>query len=368
MEATHGVRLTTAERWLVAARRAGTHSLVGLPPIILAFLAFVSIRKGSVSLDLAHAYIPAAHKVLHGRSPYPPATLAALAPHDAFVYPPVTAWLVVPFTVLPIHVAEAVGFALGIGAVAGLLWLLGVRDWRCYMIAYLWVPTYSAIQTANVSLALAVGIAALWRYRSRPVVSGILMGLLIAIKLYVWPLGIWLLATRRYRVATSAAMTGALLVVVSWIPISFAGLRGYPHLLNLLTQVERADGYTISALLAPGIVSWGVANVVAYAGGLAVLIYAWRSARGGDERLGFVYAIAAMLMLTPIVSMNYFVVLLVVIALYAPTFSWIWALPLALWVAPQVSNGQPWQLAAALVCVGATIVAASRLAQAPATR
>ncbi len=76
--------------------------------------------------------------------------------------------------------------------------------------------------------------------------------------------------------------------------------------------------------------------------------------------LGSWYAIAAMLMLTPIVSMNYFVVLLVVIALYAPTFGWIWALPLALWVAPQVSNGQPWQLAAALVCVGATIVAATR--------
>ncbi len=127
-----------------------------------------------MSLDLAHAYIPAAHKVLHGVSPYPPADFfAALAPHDAFVYPPLTAWLVVPFTVLPIHVAEAVGFALGIGAVAGLLWLMGVRDWRCYMIAYLWVPTYSAIQIANVTLILAVGLAALWRYRSRPVVSGI---------------------------------------------------------------------------------------------------------------------------------------------------------------------------------------------------
>ena len=41
-----------------------------------------------------------------------------------------------------------------------------------------------------------------------------------------------------------------------------------------------------------------------------------------------------MFLLTPIVPMNYFVVLMVVIAIYQPTFGPLWAMPLLLWVGP----------------------------------
>ena len=354
--AVNEASLTAGERWSIAARRAGTHSLLILPLIALAVLLEASLQKGSLALDLVHAYVPAAHKVLHGHSPYPPLTVAALKPRLAFIYPPLTAWLVVPFAALPTSAAQGVGLALMIACVVGLLLLLGVRDWRCHMIAMLWVPTFAAVQTVNLALPVALGVAALWRYRNRPLVAGFLLGLLLALKLYLWPIGIWLLATRRVRAAVTAVIAAIVLVLGSWLPIGLSGLRTYPHLLHLVIGLERGDSYTLAALLAPA-TSWTVATIVGALSGLAVLALAWRRSRE-DERAAFVLAIAAMMMLTPIVWMSYFVILLVVIGLYAKRFTWLWTIPLWLWVGPQVTNGSPGQTALVLLIAAATVAVA----------
>jgi Glycosyltransferase family 87 len=360
------LRVGLLERWTVAARKAGTHSLLIWPPLVLAFVAYVSVRAHALSFDLAHAYISGAHAVLDGRSPFPPPVAGRLTSGAAYIYPPVTAWLAVPFTVLPLSVAEAVGFVLSLAAILATFLVLGVRDWRCLMITLLWVPTYSAIQTANMTLLLLLGIALLWRYRTRTAVSGIVLGILVAIKLYVWPLAFWLVAMRRYPAAAISGLTAAILIVGSWAPIGFAGFRGYPHLLSMLTQLERGNSYTLSAVLVPTL-SWPLANTVTTALGVALVALSWRVAHLGDERAGFVYAIAAMLVLTPIVHMNYFIILIVVIALYQPAFGPLWALPLLLWVGPQVSgsNGQPWQTWTVLVLVACTIVLAARPGRPP---
>ncbi len=325
----------------------------------LGFLVFVSVHKHAVSFDLSHAYLPAAHRMLRGHSPFPRAAAAALRSRTAYVYPPLTAWLVAPLTVLPLPVAEAIGLLLMLASVVTLLALLGVTDWRCYMIALLWLPTYSAIQTANLDLPVAAGVAAVWKARSRPWFAGLATGLLIALKLFLWPLAIWLLATRRVASAVVAAVSAFVLVLVSWAPIGFSGLRGYPHLLETLSQAERADGYTLAALIAPAL-SWPAATAIGVAVGLLVLVWGCRAAYQGDERGGFVLTIAAVLMLTPIVWLDYFVLLLVVVGLSSRTFGWLWLLPLGLWAAPQVSNGAPWQTAGALVLGAATIGVAAR--------
>jgi hypothetical protein len=328
------------------------------PPLVLAFLTVVSVRAHACSIDLAHAYLPAARDVLAGRSPYPPATTSALLPGNAFVYPPLTAWLAVPFTVLPLSVTEAVGFVLAVACVVAVLFVLDVRDWRCFMITFLWVPTLSAVQIANVTLLLLLGVAVVWRYRRRAYVAGIVLGFIVALKLYFWPLAVILVGARRYRSAGIAAATAVILIAGSWAPIGFAGLRAYPHILEVLTRLER-DRYTISASLAPAL-SWPVATAVTTLVGLAVLAAAWRRAHLGDERRAFVNAIAAVLVLTPIVPMNYFVVLIVVVALFQPTFGPLWALPLALWVSPPVIVHHAWQRWAVLALVATTIVAATR--------
>jgi hypothetical protein len=349
--------LSASDRWRIAARRAGTHSLIVWPPVALAVLTYASVRKSSLEIDLARAYIPAAHRVIHGHSPYTALTLKGLARGSEFVYPPAAAWLVAPLAALPLGVAEAIGLVLMLACVVGTLLLLGVRDWRCHMIALLWVPTYAAIQTGNLALPLAVGIAAVWRYRDRRLVAGLLAGVLVALKLYLWPVALWLVMTRRVRAGIVAAATAAAVLTVSWAAIGFAGLRGYPHLVTTLTRIERGNAYTVAALVAP-LSSWRIATVVATLCGLAVLAFAWRRAHLADERGALVAALAGMLLLTPIVWMDYFVVLLIVIALYARRLNWLWALPIGLWVGPQVSNGRPWQTAAVLCLACLTFAAA----------
>src|SRR5204863_62551 len=99
------------------------------------------------------------------------------------------AWLAAPLAALPLGVAEGIWLALMIGCVVGTLLLLGVRDWRCHMVAFLWLPTYSALQTGNLALPLALGIAAVWRYRDRRVVAGLYARRLSP--LWLVPLALW---------------------------------------------------------------------------------------------------------------------------------------------------------------------------------
>jgi alpha-1,2-mannosyltransferase len=358
MAAVEPLELPAAARWGLAARRAGTHSLLVWPPVAVGWVLVVGIRKHAMAFDFAHAYLPAARMVLAGHSPYPPATVAALTPRTAFLYPPLTAYLAAPFTALPTFAAEVLASLLAISCVVGVLALLRVRDWRCYMVAFLFVPTYSAIQTANVMLLLALGLALLWRYRDGRIVAPLLLGALIAVKLILWPLIVWLVVTRRFRPAAGSLVAGAVLVFAPWAAIGFAGLSGYPHLLGTVSRVQGRDGFSIEALLTHA-VSWRTAELVGYAIGAVVLASAGWIGRH-DERRSFALAIAAALLLTPIVEMDYFVLLLVVLALYKPRLGWAWIVPLAFWVAPQVGRGAAWQTAIALAAATASFAIAFR--------
>ena len=97
--------------------------------------------------------------------------------------------------------------------------------------SFLWIPTLAGIQSANVTLPMVLGVALIWRYRDRAVVVAIVAGgFVVALKLFFWPLLIWLVATRRYRSAALGALASSLFVFVPWAGIGFAGLRGYPSI------------------------------------------------------------------------------------------------------------------------------------------
>ena len=127
------------------------------------------------------------------------------------------------------------------------LWLLGVRDWRCYVVALLWISVFNAVQTANVTLPILAGAAVCWRYRDRwrwPAIAG---GLAVAAKIVAWPLLVWLAATGRARAALGAVGVAVGVTVGLWATIGFSGLRSYPDSVdNLADQGER--GYTLQAL------------------------------------------------------------------------------------------------------------------------
>lgn len=328
-------------------RRAATHSLAIGPPLVLFWLLLVAFREDALAVDFHHAYLPAARDLLHGHSPYPSAAEATLAPKTAFIYPPLTAFLALPFVALPPLAADVLVSLLTIACVILMLRLLDIRDWRCYMIVFLWVPTQFALQTGNVSPLIGLGLAAIWRYRSRAGVVALVTGVLVALKLFLWPLLLWLVATRRYRAAGGGVVAGVFFLFAPWAAIGFVGLSQYPHLLSTVSRLQRLDGYTIAAVLQPGL-GWDVAYLLGVTAGLAVLASAVVSARR-DDRKGFALAIAAILLLSPLVWSHYFVVLPVVIGIFAPRFGPIWAAPLLFWISPHAGNATNWETVLALV-------------------
>ena len=270
-----------------------------------------------------------------------------------------SAYLLAPFTLVPPLAAEIVAIALVAAAVPAALLVLGVRDWRCYAIAFLWWPTIIGLQTANLTLPMLLGVALLWRYRDRKVVAALVTGLVIALKLFFWPLLIWLIATRRYRTAALAAAASAFFVLVPWAGVGFAGLRGYPHLLSTISDREGPRSYSVAALLHAILPSWTAATTVETLLGAGLLVLVILAGRRGRDRDAFALSIVAILTLTPLLEMHYLALLLVVVALYRRTFGLAWALPLLIWGASaNPASGSFLQNVHVLAVVAATCVVA----------
>src|SRR5207253_11300933 len=82
------------------------------------------------------------------------------------------------------------------------------------------------------------------------------------------------------------------------------------------------------------------------------------------DRLAITAAIAAALLLSPIVWVHYYVLLLVPVALARPRLSGLWFIPLLFWSTHALeSNGELWRLLAALGITLAVTTLSLRLGQ-----
>ena len=281
-------------------------------------------------------FLQAGDDVLDGRSPYrDPETITG--PADApYAYPPVLALAVSPLAAVPERVREVyvpgVLFSLVLlFSVVGALLLLDVRDWRCHLVALLYPPTVEAIEYGAVGPILLLLVALAWRFRDDARVTGAATGGAIVLKLFLWPLVVWLLATRRLAGATVAVAVAVGLAFVSWAVIAFRGLGDYQRLLRRLVDVEAENSYSLFAILRLAEVPELAARALVVAGGLGLLALAWRVARSGvGDSTTFLLALAAALVLTPILWLHYLVLLVVPIALVRPRFSPLWLVPLVL--------------------------------------
>ncbi len=330
-----------AERTLLAAG----------PLITLGFFARACVQH-DVAFDFMHAYLHGARDVWAGRSPYHPSELGSVV---AFVYPPLTAYVVAPFLLLPPLATEIVVSVLGTIACFGALALVGVRDRRCYILAFGSPVMFASIQAGNISVLVTLGAALVWRYRDRKL-AAVGAGLLIALKLYTWPLLLFFVITRRFRGGALAVMGAAGGILLPWAVLGFAGLRSYPELLSRLAQLEPASNYALGALVAKAAPS-AIAPAVTYA--LAALVVAWTTRRRSDAQI-FCAALGLMLLLSPLVLYDYFGVLLVVLGIMKRGYGWEWFAPLLLWLVPAVGSPSIWQLVLVSAVVGTTLVSATR--------
>lgn len=340
-----------------------TAEVVGLgllPAALLVGVLAAAARSGDAyGVEFRSNLYDPAGRILSGRSPYEPARLAATFARHGFVaqavYPALAHVAAVPLRLLPVQAAFALYMALAVGAIVCALRLLGVCDWRCYGAAFLTVPVLQGLKLGGLTPFLVLGAAAAWRYRDRRWAGAVAAALLVAVKLFLWPLLIWLLVAGRRGAAARAALVAAGASLAGWAVIGFEGLTDYPHLLSALAAGEQTRGYSTVSVVAAAGLSQSLGRLVAATAGVTLLGCAWRAR--DDERLGFTLALLASLVLTPIVWQQYFALLLVPVALARPSFSGRWlVVPFLFWLAPVEGHSSrdlltAWGAAAAAVAI-----------------
>jgi MFS family permease len=321
---------------------------VEVPLLVVLVLAYLAAGHGGGG-DF-EIFRKAGNALLHGRSPYVRPTPELIGSNDRFVYPTPFALPFVPFALLPEKVGAVVYLFLCVAAVLAALWLLGVRDRRCFGVALIGAPVYSAIGIGTIGPFLLLLLAIGWRYRHRRI-AGVPLALAAAAKLFVWPVLVWLVVTRRWRGACGAIATLAGVLLV-WLAIDPSGMRRYPETVRVLNEVERWKSYSPQTFA----LSLGLSGTEAEA--LAVLIALLTvaaivvAARSRGERHAFSLAIVGAVVATPILWLHYLILLLVPIALTRPRLSRVWFLPVVLWVSPHPESlGVIWRIAVVLATV-----------------
>jgi hypothetical protein len=288
----------------------------------------------------------AGQAILHGHDPYRAGFIARQAAimrsggiaigqtsAHAFsvpVYPAPANLAVVPLSLMPYWVAGVVFTILSVGAMVLALWLLDVRDWRCYGLALISWPFIYGLELGTLGPLIVLGVAIMWRWREHLWPPAVALASIVIAKIFPFPLAAWLLITRRYRQLLLAVVLAAAVTLVAWAGLGFAGLTEYPSMLSNLSFIQegRSDSL-VAALLAAGL-SARAAQAVALVAAGGLLAMAWRLARTEDgQRRAFGLAVMAALTASPIVWDHYLVLLFVPVALLTPSYSGLWLIPLA---------------------------------------
>jgi hypothetical protein len=322
-------------------KMAATAWCIWVGPLLVGWMVVRYTTTHGALFDFrATIWEPGRH-VLHGQSPYPSATLAALSGRPTFVYPPLLLWLDVPMALLPYAAARILWGVLCAVAIVAAMRVLGVRDRRCYGLALLALPTIQGLLMGNVTILLVLALALAWRYRDHPWGASVAVGLLIGVKLLLWPLLVWLLVTRRVRSAALAVGIGAATVMGSWAVIGFSGLRDYPRLLEIVSDATAGPRSLSISVLAQALgVPSGAGKILQWTcGALILALAAHVASRPDGDRRAFSAVVLAALVISPVVWLHYLVFLLVPLALLQPRLGAAWFIPWAFWWVLWVPKG-----------------------------
>ena len=227
------------------------------------------------------------------------------------------------------------------------MWIVGVRDWRCLVLALTSPVVLQGLYWGNLTLALLLPLALAWRYRERTTIVGVAVGSAVAAKLIAWPLVVWLLVTKRYRAASWAAASAVVLVVGSWAVVGFDGMLDYPALLRETQDVYATRSDSIAGVLGGLGASVTLAVACCWLAGLALVALAvWVAPREDGDRKAFALLVAAAIVASPIAWPNYAALLFVPIAVTWPRLAPAWFFGYAVWLAgllpkPEAGDAPP---------------------------
>lgn len=323
-----------------ALRRLRDPLLLLVVPVVFAVLtiSWGWLPAWGIGFDFVGTLWEPARAILEGGSIYPEPVRESILIGNPSVYPPPAIVASIPLALLPEAVAGWIWFVVLAASFVAALWIVGVRDWRCHVVAVTSPVVVQGLVFGNLTVLLVLAIAVAWRYRDTTRVVGLALGAAVAAKFVVWPLVAWLLLTRRYRAAAWAACTAAGLVFGVWLVLGFEGLADYPALLRELQDVYATRSISLATIAGGLGASLSTAVAVSWAAGLALVGLAAWLARGRDgDRRAFTVGVAACVIASPIVWPYYLAFLFVPIAISWPRFAPAWLFGYAVWLVGVVS-------------------------------
>lgn len=310
------------DRRSVRGVRGSITLLALVAAIVLAFLPLTP----AYDLDV---FLRAGHTALRGLQVYPAPGSPAVYSGSSFVYPYFAVWPFMLLASLPVAVGVAVFFLISAGAVTAVCLPTRSGHWRAALVLCS-AFTITGLQLGALSPLLFAGAVLLWRVRGRPLMF-VLAAPVVASKLFLAPLLLWLLLARRYRAFAWAGASTVVLLAVGFV-IGPINADQYLSLLSQLGAHEAQSGFGLIGAL----MNAGLAMVDAQAAvlllTLALLVAAHRAyGRTHDERVLFCACIAASLLLSPVLWSHYLVLALAVLLVFDAGRRWFVLLALMSW-------------------------------------
>ena len=339
------------------SRSALTRIVVALLPVAAIALAFLPLTR-AYDVDV---FLRAGDAAAHGLPVYPSTGTPAVYSGFSFVYPYFALWPFMLLAELPAALGTAVVFSISaLAVIAACMLASSGGPWRAVLVLCT-AFTITGLQLGALSPLLFAGVVFLWRARGRARLF-VLAGPVIACKLFLAPVLVWLLLAGRYRaLAWASASTIALLSVGFLLgPIDPSQ---YLSMLSQLGAHEAESGFgLIGALMNAGIAMF-VAQVSALALAFVVLLAVRHRYRyTHDERILYCAGLVASLLLTPVLWSHYLVVLAAALLAYDAPRRWFVLLALASW-AISPPHGVPDSALIQAGALAATVIAALFIAR-----
>ena len=299
------------------SKGALTRMVVALLPVAAIALAFLPLTR-AYDVDV---FLRAGDAAAHGLPVYPATGTPAVYSGFSFVYPYFALWPFMLLAGLPAALGTAVVFSISaLAVIAACMLASSGGPWRAVLVLCT-AFTITGLQLGALSPLLFAGVVFLWRARGRAGLF-VLAGPVIACKLFLAPVLVWLLLAGRYRALAWASASTVALLAVGFVlgPIDPGQ---YLSMLSQLGAHEAEAGFgLIGALMNAGIAMF-VAQASALALALVVLLavrHRYRCTR--DERILYCAGLVASLLLTPVLWSHYLVVLAAALLAYDAPRRW----------------------------------------------
>jgi len=256
---------------------------VGSVALLAAMLGLVlASAGGTLGYDYT-CYEAAARHLLNGAPIYDNAFAINVGTcPGTYTYPPAFAVALIPWLVFGGAAAGAWCVAMAACFGAGMALLPVRRDvrWLIVVVAALDWPLLYAVKLGQVEPLLFLGFAAAWRWLDRPAAVGAVTAVGALVKVQPGLLGVWALATRRYRAVVWAVALTLALAAAATLLTGFGAWTTYANLVSGLSgTLDVAHNFAPGAVAHLAGAPDALANAVqigSVALAAAALLAAWR--------------------------------------------------------------------------------------------